>query len=112
MEVTELGIVMLVSPLHSKKTLLPITVTEFGIDMLVNSTQYPKAIEPMDVTEFGITMSVKLLQSANALSCTICKCIIAYICNGVGYLYVCQSTTAFESTPANECNRIGNFYAS
>ena len=51
MLVTELEIVMLVRPVHSKNAWPPMLVTEFGIVMLVSPVQPENAWSPMLVTE-------------------------------------------------------------
>ena len=55
MDVTELGIVTDVSPLHPEKAKLSMDVTELGIVTDVSPVHPSKAHSPMDVTELGIT---------------------------------------------------------
>ena len=52
-----------VSPLQSKKALVPMEVTELGIVMDVSPLQWLKALKPMEVTELGIETEVSPLQS-------------------------------------------------
>ena len=54
MDVTELGMVSDVRPLHIAKALFPMVITELGIVIKVKLEQPLKAYLPMDVTEFGI----------------------------------------------------------
>ena len=55
MEVTELGMSILVSP-QLENANLPIEVTELGISMLVKPLQPENAEEPMVVTELGMVV--------------------------------------------------------
>ncbi len=85
MVVTPSGIVMLVNPVHSVKTLRSnkgvvifvmlvqpekalsgMVVTLAGIVMLVNPVQPEKALRPIEVTLSGIVMLVKPVQSLKA----------------------------------------------
>ena len=65
-EVTELGIVILVKLIQPLNAPLPIEVTELGIVTLVKSLQPPKALSPIAVTELGMETLVKLLHWAKA----------------------------------------------
>jgi len=66
MEVTELGIVMLVRELHQANASHSMEVTELGIVMLVREVHPENALDPMEVTEFGMVMLVREVQSKNA----------------------------------------------
>ena len=57
-----LGLVMLIKPVQSLKTLFSISVTPYGIVMSVRLLQPEKAPLPILVTPSGIMMSVRLLQ--------------------------------------------------
>ena len=52
-EVTELGISMLVRLSHSEKALFPIEMTELGISMFVRFLHSEKALSPIEVTEYS-----------------------------------------------------------
>ena len=54
MEVTELGILTLISDVQPEKAPLPMEVTELGMEMLVREEQPEKARSPMEVTVFGM----------------------------------------------------------
>ena len=58
MEVTELGMVMLVSEVQPEKALSPIKVTELGMVTLVREVQPEKAPPPIVVTELGMTVAL------------------------------------------------------
>ena len=66
MEMTDCGIVMLVSPWHHPKAYAPIEVTELGIVMLVSPSHHPKAVSPIEVTELGMVMLVSPLHHLKA----------------------------------------------
>ena len=57
-EVTLLGIVMLVSDVQALKAQSPIEVTLLGIVMLVSDVQAAKVLPPIEVTPSGIVMLV------------------------------------------------------
>jgi hypothetical protein len=60
MVVTELGIVMDVSP-DSWKALFPMVCTDVPKSIVVKLIHLPKAHPPIDVTELGIVMEFKSL---------------------------------------------------
>ena len=64
MEVTELGMVMLVRPEHSQNAESPMVMTELGMVMLVRPVQPLNATSPMEVTELGM---VVFLQPATSV---------------------------------------------
>ena len=53
-EVTELGMVMLVKPLQAQNAQSPISLTELGMVTLVKPLQPQNAPSPIEVTELGI----------------------------------------------------------
>ena len=57
MELTLLGIVMLVRLVHLSKALSPMALTLFGIVMLVRLVQLSKALSPMEVTDLPSIVS-------------------------------------------------------
>ena len=61
---TELGIVMLVSEVHSLNAYLPISLTELGMVMLGSEVQPSNALFHMLVTELGIVKEVSFLPIA------------------------------------------------
>ena len=67
-EVTELGIVTLVKPLHSQKAERPIVLTELGMVMLVKPLQPQKAELPIEVTELRILVFLQ----------PVCKVFVAF----------------------------------
>lgn len=66
MAVTELGIIIDVSPEQPKNVPLSIVVTELGIVTEFRSKHPSKAQQPIAVTEFGIITDVNSEQSSNA----------------------------------------------
>jgi hypothetical protein len=69
MEVTPVGIVILVNLLQPKKALAPMEVTPLGIIILVvNAIQPEKALAPMEVTLVGILILVNKEQPKKALA--------------------------------------------
>ena len=65
MEVTELGIVTVFSPVQPENAYCPMEVTELGISIEVKPVQPEKALLPMEVTELGIV--VVLQPTTNSL---------------------------------------------
>ncbi|GHT82859.1 hypothetical protein FACS189467_8300 [Bacteroidia bacterium] len=60
-DVTEAGMLMLVSPVQLEKAEVPIDVTELGMFTLVSPVQLKKALSPIDVTVLGIVYVVPCL---------------------------------------------------
>ena len=65
MEVTELGISIELKTAHSSNVDSPMEVTELGMVIVVNPDS-AKAQSPMEVTELGISIETRLVQPPNA----------------------------------------------
>ena len=65
-DVTDSGISIVLSDLHSLKALSPIEVTDDGIVILLSASQLPKARSPIEMTDEGIVICLSDLHPLNA----------------------------------------------
>ena len=66
MKATELGMVILDSDVQSSKASFPIEVTELGMFMLVNESHLQKVLSSMDVMDPKFSSFLNDVQYANA----------------------------------------------